>query len=55
VILEIEVLEREGRRFVHPEPVVIGQSEEGPVARGGNNRKEAVELVLVEVLGESVH
>src|SRR6266851_7459820 len=55
VILEIEVLEREGGRFVHPEPVVIGQSKEGPVARGGNNRKEAVELVLVEVLGESVH
>jgi hypothetical protein len=55
MILEIEVRERESSRFVHPEPVVIGQSEEGPVARGGNNRKEAVEFVLVQVLGELVH
>ncbi len=51
---EIEVLEREGGRFIHAGSVVINHGEERPVSRGGDRRKEAVELVLGEVFREAV-
>jgi hypothetical protein len=51
--IEVDVLEREHRRLVHAKAVVVDQSEEGPIARGGDGREETVEVVLGEVLGEA--
>jgi hypothetical protein len=55
VCLEVEILQRDGRGFVHSQPVVIDERKECPVAWGLDHREEVSKLVLGEVFGKGTH